>query len=89
MNFEQYCAAIEAAFDATVEQGSDDELFMAGYLHGHFSLVVARCELDASVTITALQSAMQESLQQAFEKGELDGDDQQQVQRFWLGLQPA
>ncbi|MFC7002009.1 YfcL family protein [Pseudobowmanella zhangzhouensis] len=59
------------------------------YLHGHFSLVVARCELDASLTITALQSAMQESLQQAFEKGELDGDDQQQVQRFWLGLQPA
>ncbi len=85
MQFDAYCDAIYQAFDNTVDSGTDAELFYAGYLNGHFSLVHARCE---SQSIDDLQEQMQQSLSEAFSAGELEPQEQQAVTAFWYKVQP-
>ncbi|MBC3764521.1 YfcL family protein [Neptunicella marina] len=86
LSFDQYVDVIESQFDAAVENGSDQELFMSGYLHGHFSLVVSQCEQSNNTSVPACNEAMLDSLQQAFDKKELEPEDQQQVLDYWHAL---
>ena len=81
--FTQLIDQIQAHFDSIVETGDDQELFISGYLNGHFSLVANQCLNEQQFTIEALQARMQESLKYAFENGELEQDDQQAVYAFW------
>lgn len=86
LSFDQYIEVIESQFDAAVENGSDQELFMSGYLNGHFSLVVSQCEQSNNTSAQACNEAMLGSLQQAFDKKELEPEDQQQVLDYWQQL---
>lgn len=81
--FEQLVDTIQNKFDQVVEHGSDQELFVAGYLSGHFSLVVSQCQLQGEEHIDALNKGMLESLDKAFANGELEEPDQQDVKAFW------
>ena len=83
IQFSEFVEYVEARLDETVEQGSDQELFVAGYLHGHFSLVVSQVELMGDLCITKLDEALQKSLQDAFAQNELEEEDQGQVYRMW------
>ena len=74
---------IQQIFDAVIDSGSEQQLFVSGYLNGHFSLVVSQCLQAAQFTAQDLDHAMQLSLATAFAQGELEPADQQQVRRFW------
>lgn len=82
-NFETLVDNIQHKFDQVVEQGSDQDLFVAGYLSGHFSLVVSQCQLQGQETVEALNLGMLASLDKAFSDGELEETDQQDVKTFW------
>lgn len=40
--YHQYLDTKEAFLDAFIDKGSDQELFIASYIHGHFSVVAAK-----------------------------------------------
>lgn len=69
-----------------MNHGSDDELFIASYLQGHFAVEARQLEMQENATITLLDEKMQESLQQAFANNELEGDDAARVSALWAKL---
>ncbi|ALS97710.1 YfcL family protein [Lacimicrobium alkaliphilum] len=86
--FIAYIEEIEQHFHQTVAEGSEQELFVSSYLNGHFDLMVSRALNLGIYSTEALDKAVRESLQQAFDNKELEPDDQQQVIRLWQRLNP-
>lgn len=76
-------ARIEAALDDVVNHGSDDELFIASYLQGHFAVEARQVEMQHDATLTTLNEKMNDSLCRAFENNELDNDDAARVTQLW------
>jgi len=62
LSLAEFADQVETVFDEAVEQGNDDQLFAAGYLRGHFDLVVAQLLLDGVNSPEALWSALDHSL---------------------------
>lgn len=81
--FAAYIDKVQMLFDSMVEEGSDQELFISGYLNGHFSLISSVCFNAQELSVAQLDGRMRESLQQAFENDELQSADQEQVMAFW------
>lgn len=79
-------AFIERKLDSVVDEGSDDDLFIASYLQGHFAVESRRLEAHADSTLETLMQVMQTSLDQAFENGELEESDQSLVLTLWQNL---
>ena len=79
-------AKIEAALDDVVNHGSDDELFIASYLQGHFAVEARQLEMHADASLTLLDEKMMDSLNNAFNNKELEGDDAAQVKQLWSRL---
>ena len=69
-------AHAEAYFSDVVEQGSDQQLFISGYLHGHFSLVLATVAQQNIQSAEQFKAILLTSLERAFAKHELDVPDQ-------------
>jgi hypothetical protein len=84
--FNQFVCVVEKYFDSVVEQGTDHELFISGYLSGHFSLVVSQAEQQHEFILAALDRRMQASLSAAFEDQELIQQDQKDVLQLWHRL---
>ncbi|WP_127346784.1 YfcL family protein [Pseudidiomarina mangrovi] len=82
--FNDYVAALEAVFDATVLNGNDDQLFASGYLRGHVDLVVAQLELNAQADAAAVMPAVMASVEAA--RHELSPADFQHIQDFLAQL---
>ena len=82
-SFESIVDKIQDYMDSMVDEGSDQDLFIAGYLSGHFSLVVSQCQLNGNQTREELNKVMGESLQSAFSNGELEETDQKDALEFW------
>ncbi len=74
---------LQLQFDAIVETGTDDELFLSGYLNGHFSLVASQCINQQLFSAQSLDEKMKASLGEAFSKGELEPADQDAVHALW------
>ncbi|MCC2616754.1 YfcL family protein [Aestuariibacter halophilus] len=85
-SFEQGIDAIEQALDDVVEHGSDDELFIASYLQGHFALVVSRVLIHQQHCFDVLNATLCASLDEAFANQELEDADQQAVRQRWAAL---
>lgn len=81
--FEISVGKIQAYMDSMVDEGSDQELFIAGYLSGHFSLVVSQCQLNEQENLETLNTTMRSSLENAFADNELELDDQKDALDFW------
>ena len=79
-------AKIEAALDDVVNHGSDDELFIASYLQGHFAVEARQLEMHADASLALLDEKMMDSLNSAFNNKELEGDDAAQVKQLWSRL---
>jgi hypothetical protein len=79
-------AKIEAALDDVVNHGSDDELFIASYLQGHFAVEARQLEMHADASLALLDEKMINSLNNAFNNKELEGDDAAQVKQLWSRL---
>lgn len=82
----QQFARIEAALDDVVNYGSDEELFIASYLQGHFAVEAKQLEMDASASLSLLDSNMNASLGKAFANNELEPDDAALVRALWQRL---
>ncbi|GGD67327.1 YfcL family protein [Lacimicrobium alkaliphilum] len=84
--FVQHIEEIEQHFHQTIAQGSEQELFISSYLNGHFDLMVSRALNMGIYNTEALDQAIRQSLQKAFDNSELEPDDQQQVITLWQRL---
>lgn len=84
--FDQFVSASLAYFDQVVEDGTDQELFVASYLNGHFSLAVSQAIKMAAPDLVVLDQIMQESLKNAFDNQELSEQDQLQTLALWRQL---
>ncbi|MCL4130764.1 UNVERIFIED_CONTAM: hypothetical protein GTU68_056775 [Idotea baltica] len=73
--------------DARIETASDDELFAGGYLRGHISLSVAKCEEQSINDVEVLKVHINDSLDAA--KSELSPADRIVVADLWDELQNA
>ncbi|MDB2331164.1 YfcL family protein [Alteromonas sp.] len=79
-------ARIEAALDDVVNHGSDDELFIASYLQGHFAVEARQVEMQSDGSLAMLNEKMRDSLGRAFENNELDNSDAARVTQLWERL---
>ncbi|WP_394223249.1 YfcL family protein [Alteromonas gracilis] len=79
-------AKIETSLDDVVNHGSDDELFIASYLQGHFAVEARQMEMQEDATVDKLNQKMLESLDSAFANNELESEDAQQVKALWARL---
>ncbi len=83
---EQTIESIEEQLDAVVDNGSDDELFVASYLRGHFDLIACKLLTQPQSSGTQLDKDIRASLAHAFQQGELEPEDQQKVSILWEEL---
>jgi hypothetical protein len=83
-DFIRHCADY---FDAAVASASDDELFAQGYLRGHVDLAAGRLLLEEQpFSAQQLIDAVDQSLTQAIDAGELNHADAALVRQIWRGL---
>jgi hypothetical protein len=76
----------ERYLDQVVEHGSDQQLFIASYLQGHFAVVAGQSQVKQMTLVEQLAKLMNTSLTAAFENKELAVEDQEQVLRLWQTL---
>lgn len=83
-----FVAEVSDYLDQMIPTATDDELFAAGYLRGHFDLAVGTLQVAAEpFAKPELLAQVNVSLSQAIDQGELSKQDQQLVQRLWQQLQ--
>ena len=70
---------IEAQLDMIVDSGTDDELFIASYFHGHFSLAVSQVPEDVDDKMVFRRQTLTANLNDAFVNRELEATDQQKI----------
>jgi|TARA_R110002111_G_scaffold20353_2_gene48701 hypothetical protein len=73
----------EDYLDQVVENGNDQELFIASYLQGHFAVAAGQSQVRHMTQVRQLDELMNTSLDAAFDNNELAVDDQQQVLSLW------
>ena len=79
-------AEMEASLDDVVNHGSDDELFIASYLQGHFAVEARQLEMREDASLELLNEKMLSSLDSAFKNNELESEDAKQVKALWARL---
>ncbi|HAW94203.1 TPA: hypothetical protein DCX24_16795 [Candidatus Azambacteria bacterium] len=85
---EQYIDTVADFFDGLIPQATDDQLFAAGYLRGHFDLAVGGLEVAAEpFNKPQLCIWVEQSLAKAIASGELASDDQAHVEQLWQQVQ--
>ena len=80
INFIQYT---EGYLDQVVEHGTDQELFIASYLQGHFAVAAGQSQVRQMTQVKQLEELMDVSLTAAFDNNELIDEDQTQVLKLW------
>ncbi len=84
--FDTYVEHVEHALMAFVETGSDHELFLSSYLHGHVDVIIAEHYLDKVFDACSVDTQLKKSLSTAFSAKELDSADQSSVLMLWNEL---
>jgi hypothetical protein len=85
---EQYIDSVADYFDNLIPDATDDQLFAAGYLRGHFDLAVGSLEVAAEpFGKPQLCQWVEQSLAKAIAGGELASDDQAHVEQLWHQVQ--
>lgn len=82
-NFSNYLDNIEHRLNTVVETGDDEELFIASYFHGHFSLAASQVNPEHPDPYHALDVILKDNLHVAFNNGELAEPDQALVWTLW------
>tara|TARA_R110001592_G_scaffold345494_1_gene637399 strand:+ start:660 stop:968 length:309 start_codon:yes stop_codon:yes gene_type:complete len=84
--FDDFVDSTQAYLDSVVIDGSDQELFIASYLTGHFSLVGSNALGLDDFSLETLNTYMLKSLEKAYAKNEVLGQDQIEVSALWQQL---
>ncbi|MDP5130681.1 MAG: YfcL family protein [Paraglaciecola sp.] len=82
MQLSHLISKAEQYFVDVVDSGSDQDLFIAGYVQGHFSLALAKLQSCDDKSAEQLTIILDNSLTQAFADNELDLDDQAQCRKL-------
>lgn len=82
MQLENIINRAEHYFVEVVESGSDQALFIAGYVQGHFSLALAQLQACEQKSASQLKNLLNANLEQAFAAKELETTDQLQCQEL-------
>jgi hypothetical protein len=82
MQLEKTVEKAEQYFVDVVEDGSDQALFIAGYVQGHFSLGLAKLQSYETQSTEQLKAIIDKNLDQAFADKELEEPDQQQARKL-------
>jgi hypothetical protein len=81
---------MQAHLDSFIVDGSDHELFIASYLHGHFDIAVAAVEKlieDGNQNpLLSLKETLEWQLEKAFQNNELNQQDAEQVTQLFAEL---
>lgn len=73
VNFTEYLDETEALLDAYIDSGSDHELFIASYIHGHYSVIAANlvhavhCSQNQNARLAQWQKQTQHMLMQSID----------------------
>ncbi|MFW8590087.1 YfcL family protein [Glaciecola sp. 2405UD65-10] len=82
-NIEQYLVSKESFLDAFIDTGTEHDLFVSSYIHGHFSVQAAQLAVDETQSTVSLIESFEQSLQAsifgAIENNELSPSDAQDV----------
>lgn len=84
--FSLFVDDVQTELDKVVLKGSDQQLFIASYLTGHFSLLHSHAKSNDDYSFEAIDDYMISSLNVAFANKELAEADQQQVLDLWQQL---
>lgn len=84
--FVKQVLAIDAALDDVVNHGSDDDLFIAIYLQGHYAVIARKLEMRVDACLDVLDHHMSSSLQDAFDNKEVDDADADKILSLWSSL---
>jgi predicted chitinase len=82
MQLDKIVEKAEQYFVDVVENGSDQALFIAGYVQGHFSLGLAKLQSCQTQSAEQLKAIIDKNLDQAFADKELEEPDQQQSRKL-------
>jgi hypothetical protein len=85
LDFGMYLDKVENRLNTVVENGDDNELFIASYFHGHFSLAASQVNPKHPDPYYALDVILTDNLREAFVNGELTEPDQALVWALWDG----
>lgn len=90
LNIEQYLDDKESFLDAFIDTGTEHDLFVSSYIHGHFSVQAAQLAIgDTQSTASLIESfeqALQTSIFIAIENNELSQSDAQDVRTMLKAL---
>ncbi|MFT2092429.1 YfcL family protein [Paraglaciecola sp. 2405UD69-4] len=84
----EFTDQVEQYLDNVVQHGTDEQLFIASYLQGHFAVVAGQSSLEQFTEISQFNELMEQSLHKAFTAKELEEDDQKQVWDLWQSFLP-
>ena len=84
--FDDFVDSTQAYLDSVVIDGNDQELFIASYLTGHFSLVGSNALRLDDFSLDTLNTYMLESLEKAYVNKEVLGQDKIEVSALWQQL---
>jgi hypothetical protein len=79
---EEYVRQVESQFAVILDEGSDDDLAISSYLHGHFDILLAKVDVSGT-TIEGFNSAFIRQLNDALAGNELEEDDQNKAREIW------
>jgi len=89
-NLEHYFDVKEAFLDDYIDSGSDHDLFVASYIHGHFSVEAARAitQRDGKLSeqIAMFEAHLQQSIENAIINKELNSNDANDVRLMLVEL---
>lgn len=88
-DFATYLDEIEDRLNTVVDTGDDNELFIASYFHGHFSLAASQVNPEHPDPHHALDVILTDNLREAFTNGELAATDQALVWALWDGCKSS
>ncbi|MEN8769683.1 MAG: YfcL family protein [Glaciecola sp.] len=84
--FAEFIDGVEQDLDNIVVNGTDDELFISSYFHGHFSLAVSMVPDASENSLNSLDDILTQNLTDAFANQELDKPDQKKIWTLWQRL---
>lgn len=89
MTLDQFETAIDLCqqqFDAVVDSGTDEDLFISSYLAGHFDLIVGQALMNQDYAFERLNRQLIQSLNNAFSSDNLSTHEQEKTTQLWLKL---
>jgi hypothetical protein len=85
-DFEKAVGLCQEQFDAVVDSGTDEDLFISSYLSGHLDLMVGQAFIQQNYSFEDLNRQVMNSLDASFLNDNLTSEEQEKTCRLWQKL---